>query len=120
MTLLRQIQLEDQSNYVYRLDSSAHPSSCTAVYLQCGTLNTENNMKLELIAQVLKEPFFTILRTKEQLGYIVRIALHRSYTEQGLMALVQSNHDPAYIEQRIEAFFAHMDVSNCRFYCGWV
>jgi len=113
MTLLRQIQLQDQSNFVYRIDSSAHPSSCTAVYLQCGTLSTENNMKLELIAQILKEPFFNILRTKEQLGYIVRCSIHRSYTEQGLMALVQSSRDPDYVEKRIEAFFAHMDVSDC-------
>ncbi|XP_034244574.1 insulin-degrading enzyme isoform X2 [Thrips palmi] len=109
MTLLRQIQLQDQSNFVYRIDSSAHPSSCTAVYLQCGTLSTENNMKLELIAQILKEPFFNILRTKEQLGYIVRCSIHRSYTEQGLMALVQSSRDPDYVEKRIEAFFAHMN-----------
>ncbi|XP_026283757.1 insulin-degrading enzyme [Frankliniella occidentalis] len=108
MALLRQIQLADRSNFVYRIESSAHPSSCTAVYLQCGTLSTENNMKLELIAQILKEPFFTILRTKEQLGYIVRCSIHRSYTEQGLMALVQSSRDPEYVEKRIEAFFDHM------------
>ena len=113
MTLLRQIQLEDQSNYVFRLDSSVHPSSCTAVYLQCGTLNTENNMKLELISQILKEPFFTILRTKEQLGYLATCNLHRSYTEQGLIAIVQSSRDPDYVEQRIEAFLSHMGDFLC-------
>ncbi|KAJ1521592.1 hypothetical protein ONE63_003243 [Megalurothrips usitatus] len=113
MNLLRQIQLADESNFVYRIDSSIHPTSCTAVYLQCGSLSTENNMKLELIAQILKEPFFNILRTKEQLGYIVRCTIHRSYTEQGLMALVQSSRDPDYVEKRIEAFFAHMHDLIC-------
>lgn len=111
MTLPRQIQLADQSNFVYRINSSVHPSSCTIFYLQCGSISTENNMKLELISQILREPFFNILRTKEQLGYIVQCNTHRSYTEQGFLALVQSSRDPDYVEKRIEAFIVHMLVS---------
>ena len=38
------------------------------VYYQCGLQATQSNMLLELFVQVVSEPCFNILRTKEQLG----------------------------------------------------
>ena len=44
------------------------------VYYQCGLQATQSNMLLELFVQVVSEPCFNILRTKEQLG---RFTLHQ-------------------------------------------
>jgi insulysin len=38
------------------------------VVLQTGVQETRENMLLELLAQILSEPAFNILRTNEQLG----------------------------------------------------
>ena len=42
------------------------------VYYQCGLQATQSNMLLELFVQVVSEPCFNILRTKEQLGRFTR------------------------------------------------
>ena len=61
-------------------------------------------MLMELLIQIIKDPCFNILRTKEQLGYVVFSAVKRSNCAQGLQIIVQSNRHPKYVDQRIEAF----------------
>jgi insulysin len=58
----------------------------------------------------LSEPAFNILRTKEQLGYIVGARLWNAPGENGvgLRIIVQSERDPVYLEERVEAFLDHM------------
>lgn len=47
-------------------------------------------MLLELAMQILKEPCFNVLRTQEQLGYIVFSGVRRAHGVQGLRFIVQS------------------------------
>ena len=47
-------------------------------------------MLLELATQILKEPCFNVLRTQEQLGYIVFSGVRRAHGVQGLRFIVQS------------------------------
>ena len=47
-------------------------------------------MLLELAMQILKEPCFNVLRTQEQLGYIVFSGVRRANGVQGLRFIVQS------------------------------
>jgi insulysin len=65
---------------------------------------------LALLAQILAEPAFNILRTKEQLGYVV--ACSRWYlagaSDAGIRVVVQSEKSPAYLEERVEVFLDHM------------
>ncbi|XP_069140604.1 insulin-degrading enzyme-like isoform X1 [Argopecten irradians] len=106
---LREYQLPQGSYFVYERTNEVQKSSCCQVYLQCGTEDTNSNVLLELLSQSLKEACFTTLRTKEQLGYIVRSGPLRSSGVQGYRILVQSDRSPQYVEGRIEAFLASMD-----------
>ena len=63
-----------------------------------------------LLAHILSEPAFNILRTREQLGYIVS-ASHWHMTgggQTGIGIIVQSERKPEYLEQRVDAFLREM------------
>lgn len=63
-----------------------------------------------LIAHIISEPAFNVLRTQEQLGYIVA-AGHWQVNgggQSGIGVLVQSERDPVYLERRVEAFLREM------------
>ena len=63
---------------------------------------------LELFEQVIHESCFDVLRTKEQLGYIVYSGVNRPRGVQSLRIIVQSNKKPDYLDQRIEKFLWSM------------
>lgn len=81
------------------------------VYHPIGLQSTESNMLLELLAQIIAEPCFNTLRTKEQLGYIVFSGIRRTSGAQGLRVIVQSDKHPQYVENRIDSFLTSMLVS---------
>jgi insulysin len=58
----------------------------------------------------LSEPAFNILRTKEQLGYIVGASAWSAPGDNdvGLRIVVQSERGPVYLEERVEVFLDHM------------
>lgn len=64
LLLNRELKLEDGCNYLYEVHHDVHKSSCIELYYQCGMQSKENNMLLELFAQIIQEPCFNILRTK--------------------------------------------------------
>lgn len=64
LLLNRELKLEDGCNYVYQVSNNVHKSSCIELYYQCGLQSTENNMVLELIAQIIEEPCYNKLRTQ--------------------------------------------------------
>jgi insulysin len=49
---------------------------------------------------------------QEQLGYLVFSGIRRSNGVQGLRVIVQSERHPSYVDQRVEAFLAKMEVSG--------
>jgi insulysin len=62
----------------------------------------------KLLSQILDEPAFNILRTQEQLGYLVFCTTWQSTESLGLRISIQSEKVPRYLETRIEAFLEHM------------
>lgn len=63
-----------------------------------------------LLIQILSEPAFNVLRTKEQLGYVVHCSpwtLSGSGSS-GVRIVVQSEKVPVYLESRVEAFLDGM------------
>jgi len=98
-------------HFLYEAENNLHKSSCTMVYYPIGLQSTESNMLLELLAQIIAEPCFNTLRTKEQLGYIVFSGIRRSSGAQGLRIIVQSDKHPQYVEKRINLFLDSMLVS---------
>lgn len=98
-------------HFLFQTENELHKSSCTEVYYQIGMQSTESNMLLELLAQIISEPCFNVLRTQQQLGYIVFSGVHKINVMQGLKVLVQSDKHPQYIEKRIDSFVDSMLVS---------
>ncbi|XP_048747252.2 insulin-degrading enzyme-like [Ostrea edulis] len=107
----REVQIPDGCYYMYQTDNKVHKSSSIAIYYQCGMQDTLPNMLLELLVQIVGEPCFNILRTKEQLGYIVFSGVRRARGVQGLRVIIQSDRPPQYVDDRVEAFLHHMDTT---------
>lgn len=105
--------------FLFEVENKLHKSSCTEVYYQAGLQSTESNMLLELLAQIISEPCFNTLRTKEQLGYIVFSGVRRANGAHGLRIIVQSDRHPKYVEQRIKTFLDSMLVSCYNFKSNW-
>jgi len=104
----REFQLTNGCNFLYCTQNEVHPTHCVEVYLQCGLKEIRSNMLLELSTQILHEPCYNVLRTQEQLGYIVHSDIRRAHGVQGLRFIVQSEKPPAYVDGRIEAFLHSM------------
>ena len=68
--------------------------------------------RANLLVQILSEPAFNILRTQEQLGYIVYCSTWNlpGSGHAGLRIVVQSERGPAYLESRVEAFLETMKI----------
>ena len=98
-------------HFLYEVENNYHKSSCTQVYYQAGVKSTKNNMLVELFTQIISEPCFNILRTKEQLGYIVFSGIRRNNGVQGIRIIVQSNKHPQFVEDKIDEFLDSMEVS---------
>ena len=106
----REVELEKGVS-TYFATNDIHRSSCTENYYQTGLRDSRANMELELFGQVIKERCFTQLRTKEQLGYIVKSLVRRSNGAQGIKIVVQSEWGPEYLDARIEAFVENLEES---------
>lgn len=99
-------------HFLFQVENKFHKSTCTEVYYQIGVQSTESNMLTELLAQIIAEPCFTTLRTKQQLGYIIYSGVRKAHGVLGLRIILQSDRHPKYVEQQIDAFMHSMLVSG--------
>ena len=100
----RQIQLPDSCNYVFLKNNTVHKTTSVECYYQCGMQSTRDNAIVELFCQVINESSFNVLRTQEQLGYIVASGVRNFGGSKGVRLIVQSNKSPAFLDERIENF----------------
>lgn len=105
---MRELKLCDNINALYCFENEIHSISAVGVYFQCGMQETRQNVALELMCQIFNEPAFNQLRTKEQLGYLVRCYVRRSNGTQGLQFVIQGENHPQYLDSRIESFLDSM------------
>nr|OQO25547.1 hypothetical protein B0A51_06866 [Rachicladosporium sp. CCFEE 5018] len=83
---------------------------CIDYILHVGlTSDREQRAKLLLLSQILDEPVFDTLRTKQQLGYVVGSHAVTYNTVQGFRVIIQSERDCEYLESRIEAFLTEFE-----------
>lgn len=86
-------------------------NSSLTYYLHIGRISdVPLRVTAALLTQILSEPAFNVLRTKEQLGYIVSCSqwLLAASTEKGIRIVVQSEKPPGYLEKRVDAFLEGM------------
>lgn len=111
LLLKREYKLVNQESYRFVTKNEFHKSSCAELYLQCGMQSDTANVFIDLVSQILCEPCYNTLRTKEQLGYIVFCASRKANSAQGIRFIVQSAKHPSYVEERIETFLDSMTVN---------
>ncbi|KAH8300473.1 hypothetical protein KR018_008259, partial [Drosophila ironensis] len=100
----REYKLIAGDSYLFEKDNEYHKSSCAQLYLQCGAQSDRTNIMVNLVSQVISEPCYDCLRTKEQLGYIVFSGVRKVNGANGIRIIVQSAKHPSYVEDRIENF----------------
>ncbi|XP_077499143.1 insulin degrading metalloproteinase isoform X1 [Amblyomma americanum] len=105
----REHQLLERGEYVYEQVNQVHHTSSIQTYFQCGPQETRANMLVELLCQLITEPCYNILRTQEQLGYLVASGPRRSNGVQGIRIIVQSDRPPLFLDSRIEAFLVYIE-----------
>ncbi|KAF7363794.1 Insulin-degrading enzyme [Mycena sanguinolenta] len=89
-------------------------NSALTYYVHLGSIVDQHlRVTSAILTQILQEPAFNVLRTKEQLGYIVSCSgwLLAGQSEKGLRIVVQSEKRPWYLEDRVEAFLEEMKTT---------
>eukprot|EP00746_Dinoflagellata_sp_MGD_P012346 gnl/MRDRNA2_/MRDRNA2_126298_c0_seq1.p1 gnl/MRDRNA2_/MRDRNA2_126298_c0~~gnl/MRDRNA2_/MRDRNA2_126298_c0_seq1.p1 ORF type:complete len:452 (+),score=88.66 gnl/MRDRNA2_/MRDRNA2_126298_c0_seq1:90-1358(+) len=86
---------------------TANKNCCVELYLQWLPRNLERLAIVNLLADLMYEPLFDELRTKQQLGYSVSCGARESVHVCGLSITVQSaTHAPAEILKLIDSFLS--------------
>ena len=105
--IMRSLAFPPGSNYLYKkmLKDPANVNHCLEYYLHIGDKGDRSIRAItQLLDQILHEPAFDQLRTKEQLGYIVFSGLRGSATTYGFRFIIQSERTSEYLESRIDLF----------------
>lgn len=92
---------------LWTMDSSDKddPNNAVILRLQLGR-TVEERALLLVTAKVLSSKFFDLLRTQQQLGYIVALGSQAGMSFNYLTAQVQTEFNIDYVRGRIDAFFA--------------
>lgn len=106
----RSVLLPQGKTFCYQqmLADDKNINSCIQHVTQFGSYSEELSAKASLFAQLIDEPAFDTLRTKEQLGYVVFSSALNTHGTVNLRLLIQSERDTAYLESRIDAFLVKM------------
>ncbi|KAI0815411.1 peptidase M16 inactive domain-containing protein [Xylaria sp. FL0064] len=105
--IMRSLAFPSGSNYLYKktLKDPANVNHCLGYYLHIGDKGDRLiRAKTQLLDQILYEPAFDQLRTKEQLGYLVFSGLRESATTYGFQFIIQSERTSEYLESRVDSF----------------
>ena len=105
-----QSSLVPKGDYIYKtkVENPSQLNSAIEYYNEVGDItDLELRTKLSLFAQIVNEPAFDQLRTKEQLGYMVFSGIRKSVGSMGFRILIQSERPPKFLEDRIEEFYTN-------------
>lgn len=108
----RRIELFNATDVVFHRPIN-NVNSAIQVHVQLAPLVDVNVGILGLLfSQIMEDNFFDVLRTKEQLGYIVSHKSREDSGTYGLSFLIQSTRHPSYLYSRIEAFLVAAEVQH--------
>lgn len=102
-----EIDLRTAGNFVHNttLTNPKETNGAVIYHLAIGNQADDHlRTRLLLVDHLLKDPTFSVLRTKEQLGYIVQSTIWYRSSALGFVIRIQSERHPAYVEKRIEKF----------------
>lgn len=92
-----------------RVKNKLEVNSVVELYYQIEQESTVDSLKQkgfsDLFDEIVQEPFFNQLRTKEQLGYVVECSPRMTYRVFGFCFCIQSSkYNPVYLQERIDNF----------------
>eukprot|EP00656_Telonema_subtile_P056373 TRINITY_DN8994_c0_g1_i1.p1 TRINITY_DN8994_c0_g1~~TRINITY_DN8994_c0_g1_i1.p1 ORF type:complete len:937 (+),score=241.05 TRINITY_DN8994_c0_g1_i1:184-2994(+) len=90
---------------LWKIDScdQEDPNHCVCMWAQF-EYTLEEHCLLLLLKSILGQKFFDVLRTQQQLGYVVGMGASRNKHFLSLQCLVQSEYAPSHIQGSIDAF----------------
>ena len=104
----RTVKFDKKYSYAFTTESN---SNAIVRMMTLGERSPRRDALLRIIDTHIGSQFFTELRTKQQLGYIVKAGLYYRKKVLGMFFLVQSEgYDPLAIRQRINSFLPSMSV----------
>ncbi|CAM0906365.1 unnamed protein product [Alopecurus aequalis] len=111
----RIVKLERGLRYYYPamcLNPQDEKNSSLLHYIQIHQDDLKQNVLLQLLAIVAKQPAFHQLRSVEQLGYIALLRQRNDSGVRGLQFIIQSTvKDPSSLDARVEAFLKMFEVT---------
>ncbi|KAM0821810.1 hypothetical protein ACQ4PT_071928 [Festuca glaucescens] len=111
----RVVKLERGLKYYYPamcLNHQDEKNSSLLQYIQIHQDDLKQNVLLQLLALVAKQPAFHQLRSVEQLGYIALLRQRNDSGVRGLQFIIQSTaKDPFNLDARVEAFLKMFEVT---------
>ncbi|KAK1679676.1 hypothetical protein QYE76_040524 [Lolium multiflorum] len=111
----RIVKLERGLKYYYPamcLNHQDEKNSSLLQYIQIHQDDLKQNVLLQLLALVAKQPAFHQLRSVEQLGYIALLRQRNDSGVRGLQFIIQSTvKDPFNLDARVEAFLKMFEVT---------
>ncbi|KAJ9114089.1 hypothetical protein QFC22_005909 [Naganishia vaughanmartiniae] len=115
--------LPQGTEHVWKIDvpNPNNVNSACEYYCEVGSVEDDTTRsRLAFLADIASEPAFNILRSKEQLGYVIWSGQRSTMSTTGFRILLQSEKSAAFIESRIEGFFDYLrdlltEMSNDRF-----
>ena len=110
----RYIDLPNGSNFAWKktLKNPDNVNHCLDYSIFVGEASDrQTRAKLLLLDQMLHEPVFDTLRTKEQLGYIVNGAMTIIGNTAAFRFLIQSEKDCEYLLKRADLFLTEFEVT---------
>lgn len=101
------------TNVLYVKSLLANDKNSTVTnYIQIGPCTIRLQCLVEFVEKVIEEPMFDILRTQQQLGYMVGVSIRYNHGVSGLSFTIQSQEDKnptTLVDERIESFIhGHM------------
>ncbi|KAG8823841.1 hypothetical protein FRC19_003029 [Serendipita sp. 401] len=110
----RSLLLPSGCNFVYTAAvPNANEANCAVSYLcQVGDVaDVRVRALVSLFSSMVSEPFFSMMRTKEQLGYNVSSSIWNETASGGVRFRIQSTRHPDFLESRIDFFIDwYLDV----------
>ncbi|KAG5354057.1 hypothetical protein C0989_009755 [Termitomyces sp. Mn162] len=109
----RALLLPQGSNHTWTcpIPNPNQANSSLTYYVHFGPIADQKlRVVSSLLTQILSEPAFNVLRTQEQLGYVVQCGpwMLAGSSEKGMRIVVQSEKTPGYLEERVESFLDGM------------
>lgn len=97
------------SGWIHILEAVESPSHSVELFFQIGPDNPEDRVLASTLEQLMREPLYTELRTKQQLGYSVKCGVRSICGTVGFVVEITSDvHGPEILAQDVDEFFVKL------------